>query len=306
MPRCCQGASCSCAVQQGPHITVTGTGAGQDPFIITADVAVSSLSSTDFDLSQVGSGTVADPWVLQVNYAPTSVLDHIPDVNAPTPSNGQVLGWDSATSKWTARAPTTAASGSVLHDTSLTGDGSVGTPLSVNEDPNGYLQTVAGGLGISDDGKNSMVVHYANDATRTADTRVLHINSVTMLDDTPGVQWYWTGTQWLPVTNGVERDFGTGEMLAMSGDYAGGVTTLTVRQVALTTNADGTFDVLTSADLTDAAGVLSCVFQETGPVPFKAVLNTNIDSIQGTAYRLDDGTTLGSQAISGVAIGYTY
>lgn len=306
MPRCCSGASCACAIQAGPHIQIAGTGSAQDPFVLAADVSVEVLSTTDFDLAMTGTGTEADPWILQVSYAPTSILDHIPDVNAPTPSNGDVLGFDTTTHKWTNRAPTTAASGSVLHDTSLAGDGSSGSHLAVVEDPAGYLETTAAGIAIDDDGQNQMVLHYASDLVRSVATITPQINSLSMLDDTPGVTWYWTGTQWLPVTNGINRDFGTLEFLAMSGDYDGGVTTLMVRQIATTTNADGTFDVLSSIDLTGAAGVLSCVFQEAGVVPFKALINGNLDSIQGTAYRIDDGTALGSQAISGVAVAYIY
>lgn len=306
MPRCCSGATCACAVQAGPHITILGTGSAQDPYVIGSDVSVAVLATTDFNLSMTGVGTEADPWLLQVGYAATATLDHLPDVNAPTPANGEVLGWDSSTSRWTNRAPTTAASGSVLHDTSLTGDGSSGSHLGVVEDPAGYLETTASGVGINDDGQNQMVLHYGTDAVRAVSTLTPQLNSLSMLDDSPGVTWYWTGAQWLPVTNGVDRDFGSGELLAMSGSYAGGVTTLMIRQVAVVTNADGTFDALSTSDLTGAAGVLSCVFQETGPVAFKAVLNGNLDSIQGTAYRLDDGTPLGSQAVSGVAVAYTY
>lgn len=306
MPRCCAGSTCACSVQPGTHITIVGTGTAQDPFIIGADIALEVVSNSVFTMSMTGTGTDISPWELQVSYAPTAKLDDIPDVNAPAPTNGHVLGWDSSTSKWTNRAPTTAASGSVLTDTSLTGDGSGGSHLSVNDDPDGFLTTTATGLGISDEGKNSMVLHYASDAVRALSGITPAINSLSVLDDSPGVTWYWTGTQWLPVTNGVSRDFGTDQLMAMSGPYTGGVTTLVIRQISDVTGADGTFDVLSSVDLADAAGVLSCVFQETGNVPFKALLAPNVDSIQGTAYRLDDGTAYGSQAISGVVVSYIY
>jgi hypothetical protein len=79
-----------------------------------------------------------------------------------------------------------------------------------------------------------------------------------------------------------------------------------IRQVSVTTNADGTFDALSATDISGAAGVLSCIFQETGNVPFKAVLFPNFDSIAATAYRIDDGTPYGAQAITGVVVAYIY
>jgi hypothetical protein len=306
MPRCCSGASCACAIQAGAHAVITGTGSATDPFVFNADIGLSPASSTDFNVSMSGSGTDEDPWLLSVGYASTSKLDDVPDVNAPAPTNGQVLGWDSGSSRWTARAPTTAASGSVLTDTSLDGDGSSGTPLGVTFDPDGLLTTTVDGIGISEPGMNQMVLHYASDTVRASSTVTPSINAFSALDDTPGVTWYWTGTQWLPVTNGVARDYGTGEFMAMSGGYAAGVVTMMVRQVSVTTNADGTFDVLTDTDLAGAAGVLACTFQETGTVGFKTILNTNLTSVQGTAYRLDDGTVLGSQVISGITVAYIY
>jgi hypothetical protein len=306
MPRCCTGSTCACAIIEGTHISVLGTGTASDPFVIVADIGLEGHVGTTFTADLEGAGTIDDPWVIAVAFSSTAKLDDLPDVNAPAPTNGYVLGWDSATSKWTPRAPTAAASGSVDTDTSLSGDGSIGAPLSVVADPAGYLTIGTSGVGLSVNGQNQLVLHYASDAARAVSPVTPQVNSLSMLDDAPGVTYYWTGSQWLPVTNGIARDFGANQMLAMSGAYAGGVTTQVVRQVSVVTDADGTFDVLSAADLTGAGGVLSCVFQETGPVPFKAMLTPNIDSILGTAYRLDDGTAYGSQSISGVAVAFVY
>lgn len=306
MPRCCGGSTCACSIIQGVHVQVLGTGTASDPFVIIGDVGIEGSVGPVFTAALEGTGTIDDPWQIAVAFSSTAKLDDLPDVNAPAPTNGQVLGWDSATSKWTARAATTAASGSVDTDTSLTGDGSAGLPLGVVTDPDGYLETIATGVRVSLNGQNQMVLHYATDAVRAVSTITPQINSLSMLDDAPGVTYYWTGTQWLPVTNGISRDFGSDQMLAMSGPYAGGVTTQMVRQVSVVTDADGTFDVLSATDLSGAGGVLSCVFQETGPVPFKAMLTANVDSITATAYRLDDGSVYGSQAVEGVAVAFTY
>lgn len=306
MPRCCSGATCSCLIQNGDKIVVTGSGTSQDPYVIAGNFAFTVLDTSVFNLTLGGDGTTADPYVLTVNFASTAKLDDLPDVNAPAPTNAQVLGWDSATGKWTARAPTTAASGSVTHGTSLTGDGSGGSPLSVVHDPIRFTGTFAAGIGLTDAGKRNMVLHYANAAARSADTLTPAVNTVSMLDSNPGQQDYWTGTQWLPVSNGVERDLGTAFM-ALSGGYDGvSPVTLVTRQVSATTDALGYFDILSAADLTGAAGVLTCQFQESGSVPFKAVANPNINAVGGTAYRLDTGAVYPSQAISGTVIAYLY
>jgi len=306
MPRCCGGATCSCLIQNGDKIVVTGSGTAQDPYVISGNFDLQVIDTTAFNLSLGGTGTADDPYVLQVTYASTATLGGIPDVNAPAPTNGQVLGWDNTTHKWTPRNPTTAASGSVLHDTSATGDGSSGTPLAVRHDTAGFTQTTAGGIGLTDTGKRNLVLHYANAATRASDTLTPAINTVSMLDSNPGQQDYWTGSQWVPVTNGVERDLGS-EFMALSGDYDGiSPITLVVRQVTVTTDTNGYFDVLSVTDLASAAGVLSCHFQEAGTVPFKAVLNPNINVVGGTAYRLDDGTPYATQSISGIVTAYLY
>lgn len=307
MARCCGGATCGCLIQAaGDHVAVTGSGSSGDPFIISSDMDMEVADNTTFNLSLAGLGTTTSPWTLSVGYATTAKLDDIPDVNAPAPTNGQVLGYDTATSKWTNRAPTTAASGSVQHDTSMNGDGSAGTPLGITEDPAGFLVTGAAGLGLTTLGINQMIRHFGTSVDRGSASPAPVLNSTSMLDSNPGQQDYWTGTQWLPVTNGVKRDIGP-EMLALSGPYlANSPITMVVRNITAVTDSTGAFDVLTTTDLAGKAGVLSVQFQESGTVPFKAVVFGNIDHISATAYRIDDGTPYATQAISGTVIAYAY
>lgn len=306
MPRCCGGATCGCLIQAADKISLVGSGSAQDPFVISADVDLEVSDNTTFNLSLGGTGTTGSPWVLTLGYASTAKLDDIPDVNAPAPTNGQVMGWDSATSKWTPRAPTTAASGSVVNDTSLNGDGSGGSPLSVAEDPDGYIETTLDGIGLTDEAKLSLNRRFGNDAARGADSLVPVLNAVTMLDSNPGQMDFWNGSAWIPVTNGIRRDMGP-EMLALSGSYVDGTPiTIITRQVSVTTDATGYFDVVGAADLVSASGVLVCHFQETGTVPFKAMIYPSIDHIGGTAYRLDDGTPYATQVITGVVTAYIY
>lgn len=307
-PRCCQGATCSCLIQGSSGVTVTGSGTSQDPYVIAGNAVLDVLDTTVFNLTLGGTGTPDDPYVLRVDYASTATLGDISDVNAPAPTNGQVLGFDTTTNKWTPRAPTTAAAGSVLTDTSLTGDGSSGSHLAALHNPSGYTQTTSTGIGLTDNGKRNMVLHYASATVRAADSLTPAINTISMLDDTPGVQDYWTGSEWVPVTNGVSRSLG-GEFMQLSGDWDGvSPITLVTRRVGAITDSTGYFDILSDSDLTtlQAAGVLVCHFQETGAVGFKAVVVSNINAVGAIAYRLDNGLPYASQAIEGTALAYVY
>src|SRR5690349_7515228 len=114
MPRCCGGNSCACLIESsGTQISVTGSGAAGDPYIIHGGVDLEVVDTSTFNLTLTGTGVTSSPWALQVDYSSTAKLDDIPDVQAGSPTNGQVLGWDTALGKWTPRAPTTAAAGAV-------------------------------------------------------------------------------------------------------------------------------------------------------------------------------------------------
>lgn len=306
MARCCGGATAT-KIVEGAGINVSGTGTSQNPFVIDADFSFAVSDNTVFDLTLSGSGSSASPYTLSVAFAASAKLDDLPDVNAPAPTNAQVLGWDSATSKWTARAPTTAASGSVQHNTSLSGDGSAGTPLAVVPNAARYLETTASGVGLNDIGMNSTNRRFANAAARTAATPVPTLNAISMLDTAPGRVDYYNGSTWERVTSGYNLTVG-GELLEMSGPYSVGTEIdVVIKQVSTTTDANGEFDVLDSTDLSGAAGVLFAHFQE-GSIGFgwNATVIGNVDRIVGTAYRADNGQPLASQAITGTVWAYLY
>lgn len=50
-------------------------------------------------------------WVAQTPSAGITELDDVPDVNAPSPSNGDVLTWDSTPGEWVAQAPSSGSAG---------------------------------------------------------------------------------------------------------------------------------------------------------------------------------------------------
>lgn len=312
MPRCCGGATCSCVIQgSGTHIEVSGSGSPGDPFIIAADVALQAKDNTTFDVAVTGLGTTTVPWEVEVKYASSAKLNDLPDVTAPAPSNGQVLGWDSATSQWTNRAPTTAASGSVQHDTALTGDGSAGSPLGINEDPARMLGTAAGGLGLSDAGMNSIVRRFADSAARNAASPAPALNSVSMLDSAPGKLDYWDGDSWEAA--GMFMLAATGqEMYQLSGAYTGTQRlTWMVRNVSQITDTSGVFDAIPAVDLAGRGGVLTAMVQATGvvgsiPSPFTVMLAPQAGALKGIAYRLVDGQPMPTLSITCTVLALLY
>lgn len=310
MPSCCgSGSSCSCKISAGPGIEVTGSGTAVDPFILSASIAFEVESNLQFTVSLSGTGEVGNPYHLAVTYAPTSKLDDVPDVNASSPANGQVLSWNAATSTWVPANPTTAAAGSVSHDQSLSGDGSVGTPLAVVPYAARFLSLfAASGIGISDAGINQLVRHFIDSAARDTASPAPVLNTLSMLDSDPGRVTYWDGSVWQPLPPSFDVAYAgaTTEFLALSGSYAGTRRTHLVKQFSATTDASGNVDVLDLTDLTGRAGVLSAMFQETGALAFKMVLFANTDRVSGHAYRVSDGTPYASVALTGIVDAWVY
>lgn len=293
MPNCCQGATCACklSAETGGHVTITGSGSIQDPFMLSVDVGFGVQDSTQFDLTLSGTGSSADPWVIGVGYATTAKLANIPDVNAPAPTNGQVLGYNTATSKWVAQAPTTAASGSVQHNTSLSGDGSVGTPLAVVPDANRFVQSAAGGIGLSNTGMANVVQHFASSAARSSMSPAAVLNQLTMLDTVPGRVDYWTGSAWAPLA-GVKQVALSSAILEVSGPYAGGAVTHMMKHFTGTADGTGGVTLLSTTDLSGYAGVIQVITQHafTGSAPLVLVVAAGIGgfagTIRGVAYNL--------------------
>lgn len=310
MPNCCGGATCACVVEEGPGISIIGSGTAQDPFEISADLDLNVVDTTVFNLTLAGAGTVVSPWSLTVAFAATAKLDDLPDVNAPTPTNAQVLGWDNATSKWTPRAPTTAASGSVQHDTSMSGDGSGGSPLSVDSDTANEVETRAGGVGLTDYAQNSLVRRYANAAARTAETLAPTLNTISMLDTNPGVQEYWDGGDWVLLPDSFDTVLIGNELLELSGPYVGTRLTRVVKNLSTSTDVTGVFDALTAAELVGYAGVLSILVTPTDPsdvgVPWTPMMYGNVTKVSGVSYRVDDGTPWTGVSVTAIIEAWLY
>jgi hypothetical protein len=301
---CCGSAAYGVVIDAGPHIEVTGIGSAQDPYVISGDFDFAVADNTTFDLDITGSGTEAEPYVLRVAFASTASVKDFPDWSDNVPSNGQVPVWNSTLGRYVPGSPTPAASGSVSHDTSLVGDGSSGSPLAVVHDPSGYTGTSAPGVGLTAAGINSLNRRFPNSAARTAASPAPASNTLSALDSAPGLIDVWDGSGWVPV-EGQPTVVG-GQLLALSGPYAGGRVRRLVKQVALTTQADGTFALLNSSDFGSAAGVLAVTVQPTGSVMYACLVTASPGSVQGTAYRLDTGGVFGSQPIQAVVTAILY
>lgn len=62
----CAGSSCSCLIEAGAGINVSGIGTAADPYVITAVLgqlsqAISFQDSTSIDFTVTGFGTIVDP-----------------------------------------------------------------------------------------------------------------------------------------------------------------------------------------------------------------------------------------------------
>lgn len=305
---CCGGSgTCSCQIIGHGAVNVSGSGQPDSPFILDVDLDFESSANKTFITLIMGDGSDAAPYSPVVTFADTAELDDLPDVQAPSPTNGQVLAWDSAQAAWMPTAPTTAATGAVLHDTSLTGDGSAPTPLAVVSAPTRFLGTFAAGLGLTDIGMASTTQRFIDSTARAAAIPSPMLNQMTMLDSAPGVIEYWTGSDWDPLPGQTLWENVNGALLELSGPYSPGLQpTVMVLQVNTTTDAFGDFDVLGTPELAGRSGVLTAMFSEAGGTPWKAVLNPVSNKIVGTAYRLTDGTVMAGTPVAGTAQAILY
>lgn len=286
-------------------MVVSGTGTAGDPFVLSADIGFAVTSNAQFALTLTGAGTVANPWRLSVNYAPTATLAALPDVADTVPTNGQVLTWTQGTGLWSPAAPTVAPAGAVQHDATLTGDGSIDLPLGVVADDGRFITVTSNGVAMTDDGINSLVRHFPDAATRDLATPPPTANTLSILDVNPGQVEYFDGSVWLPLPGSFDTVAST-EFLNLSGPYVAQRLTHYMSPVSAVTDASGIFDVVSIAALAGRSGVLSVQFQETGSLSWKAVLFANTNRVSATAYRLVDGTPYAGQAVTGLADAWLY
>jgi hypothetical protein len=301
---CCGAASCACVIADGTHTTVKGSGSGQDPFRIDLDFGFGVVDDDTFNLTLSGLGTEDSPYVLSVAFAGTASVKDFPDWSDTAPTNGQVPVWNTGLGAYIPGSPTPAAAGSVSHDTSLAGDGSPGDELTVVHDPDRFTATTADGIGLTDAGINRQIRRFANAAARDAADPAPELNTFSVLDTRPGRLEVWGGSYWAAID--APAPYG-GSLLVLSGEYEGGPVRTFTKQLSETTDpSDGTFSIFNTPELGDAAGVLSCVVQPVGTVPFACLVQPLSNSIQGKAFRLDTGAPYPAQPIQAVVTALLY
>lgn len=132
---CCGQGTCSCLIQAGDGIIVTGSGSDTDPYMIELDTSTFSptLSVEDtptVNLTLLGTGTPADPYSLRADSA-LRVMD-LTDVDPIAPNAGDVLSWNIGEQKWKAAPAPANPSGSVNTTGGIAGTGAAGTPILLN------------------------------------------------------------------------------------------------------------------------------------------------------------------------------
>jgi len=305
MARCCGGTPRT-SIEAGPNITVNGIGSLAEPFVISTDLAMVGVDSDSFNVDVTGAGTVISPWNITVEYTPEASLNDIPDVLADAPTNGQVLSWDSSLQRWKPVAPTTASTGAVSHNSSLSGDGSVGNPLQVVPDAARHLQNSGTGVGLTDDAINRLNRRFTDDTARNSASPAPVLNTISTVNTRPGQVDYWNGSVWLPIVDSIDFDGSGHELMQLSGAYTNSPLTMVVRKFSGATDVNGLLVVMNTALLTGRAGVLTANVVPLGAVGYSTVLTPSGGQLLITARRLDDGALMASQVIEGQITAYVY
>jgi hypothetical protein len=247
-----------------------------------------------------GLVTLDSPWLLRVFFADDAGLTDIPNVDAPAPTNGQVLGWDSTLEQWTPRAASIAPPGAVLTGNGVDGDGSGGDPLVAVGNAARYISVTASGIGLSDAGLNALIRPFANEAARDAASPAVVEGTISILTSDPDrLEWY-DGTDWHPITGGHGFDVQGGEFLDLSGSYDGGKVTDYIAQLDVITDSTGAFEVIPAADLSGYSGVLHVSVQETGDVAWHCQVKAGANNVTGVARRIDTGAAYPGAAVTGM------
>lgn len=287
--KCCGGSGCSCKVVSAVasdgnlNVRVTGAGSATVPItIVGAGIDVADTTSIDLTISYDAG---INQYTLQAGFAATSSIDNLGNVNAPAPTSGQVLSWNSGSSKWVAAAPTVAPTGAVNHDSSLSGDGSGGVPLVVRHSSVGGTTTRVDGIGLNDATLNSIVRTYADASGRSSDPLPPDLNTLSVLDDTPGQVDYWDGSAWQPLI------LFTGEtgvaLFEQSGAYPQNSPTFAHNVlISDTTDGDGRVTLLDSGSspFSTAAGILDYSLNLESGYPYVVCYDMSLGNLDAILY----------------------
>lgn len=135
---CCSSSKCSCILQEGTGINITGSGTTNDPYVIEATLIdlqnfLRVADTPTVNLTLTGSGTEENPLELRA-YATMRITDLL-DVDDPGsgPSVGESLVWvgAGADGHWEFDTLPPAPAGAVNAEDGISGDGTIGDPLTI-------------------------------------------------------------------------------------------------------------------------------------------------------------------------------
>lgn len=318
MAKCC-GDTCNCTVRQDVDdrgfnpLKVTGQGTNSDPYVI-----VFRGIHIDSSTGAIAHSVSYDPdtgYTIELNLGYGATLDSLADVGVATPSDGQVLAWNGSAQRWRAQDPVTAPTGSVVTGNGISGDGSSGSPLAALADSaHGIEVDATTGLRLTDAILSEVVLHYPDQTTRNNDAGPFILNQMSMLDNNPGAIDYWTGTEWVPML--LLQSVTGAELRQVSGAYVENTpTTLYVKQLSDVTDANGVVTLLTAAELSGFAGILSVHVQPvveasyvTGAVTWHMSVNLQASAtdLMGVAFATDGSGEWVNQPVTGVITAYLY
>lgn len=138
MSSCGCGTACACIIRGGAGVTVTGAGTPTAPFVISASIndlsgSLTVRDSTTVDLTLLGSGTGADPFVLQA--ASSLKLTQLLDVADPSggPSVGESPVWVGVgpAGHWEFGTLPPSPAGSVNTSAGISGLGTAPSPIAL-------------------------------------------------------------------------------------------------------------------------------------------------------------------------------
>lgn len=134
MARCgCAGQTCSCLIQGGDGIEVSGSGTVSDPYIVATegiDIAgsIQFIDTDTVDFTVTGSGTEANPYSISADA--TLALDDLTDVDAAAPADNYVLAWNGTA--WVPAPPATVDPGAISVAEPIVGTGQAADPIGLD------------------------------------------------------------------------------------------------------------------------------------------------------------------------------
>jgi len=147
LARCgCSGTTCSCRVIGGGQVVVTGSGSAANPYLVSVESAITVADTGTLDLSIAGSGTAGDPYVISGDVVMSA--NDLTDVDLSNNTPGYVLALQGDGTLALVPAAT-ASPGAINTGDGITGDGSAGSPLTIDLATNSGLVLDANGLSAS-------------------------------------------------------------------------------------------------------------------------------------------------------------